>query len=607
MTRADIDRCTAHETPERPGTGRARRAAPGRRPTRNGARAAALLLALACAACRDDDARVVTTRADPAPSKLVRISGSDDVYPLAEILARQFEQSEPGYRVTFAPPTHSRGGAAAVTLGTADVGLMSRPMTAESERGSTTYLHLAHDIVVFAVHSGVPVKGLTREQILDIYAGRITNWSEVGGRDAPIVVLDRAEHTSIKIALRRQLFGASFAVTPSAIVLERPGDLTTSLTTLENSIGYLSLGDTVVESITADILEIDGVDPTPANFRKNLYRLTRPFGFVIGPNPTRETMRFIKFLFSEDSRRTMELHGYPPIVMDLNIAVLPEQSLLAQEQRYGPLVQYLGKQLGLQMTVKLKLLPNYGQVIEEFKTGQIDAAFLGSLALALCRAQAGVEPLVRPERDGASQYRSLIVTRKDGPIRSWKDLRGKSFGFVDKSTTAGYLYPILFFRQHGIARPEDFLGSIVYTGSHDLVFTKVARGELDAGAAKDLILAGLVKTDPALAGALRVIATSPPVPNNVFVLGVKQDFPCFHCHALVPGETSPTVRSLPRGPEGLKAILTELLLKLPESEEGRRVLAALDADRFVRTTLDDLTEVNKMIREAGFDPASYNP
>jgi phosphate/phosphite/phosphonate ABC transporter binding protein len=547
------------------------------------------------------------TESGPGEELLIRISGSDDVYPLVQALARQFEKDNTDYRVVFAPPTHTRGAAGGIALGETDIGLTSRPLTSGEKEAAATYLHLTHDLLAFATHRNVAVKGLSREQLLGIYSGDITNWSGVGGEDAPITVLDRAEHTSLKIILRQQLFGQSFVMTPAAIVLERPDDMLTSLAVVENSIGYVSFGNAILAGQSVNYLAIDGARPLLEEFRSGRYSYTRPFGFLIGPKPSRATMKFVKFMYSEGGRRTVEGHGFAPVTMDLIIAVLPEQDLLAQEQRYTPLVDYLSDRLGLQTTVELKLLPNYGKVIEEFQEGRINAAFLGSLAFALARAQAGVEPLARPERDGISQYRGLIVARKDSGIEDWTDLRGKSFGFVDKATTAGHLYPLIYLREHGVKRPEEYLGSIVYTGSHDLLFRKVYDGELDAGAAKDLMLQEVAKTRPEIEEGLRILAVSPPVPNNAFVLSGDLDFPCFRCHQLVPSTASETYGKPPRRPEELNQLLAELLLGLHESPDGRAVLQALGADRFVRTTVEDLREVNRMIEQAGFDPEDYRP
>ena len=540
-------------------------------------------------------------------TELIRVAGSEDVYLLTEILARQFERTTPGYRVVLSPPTLSRGGIAEAALGTADIGLVARQLKPEEDRGNTTFLHLAKDIVVFATHRSVGVNNLSREQLLDIYAGKIANWKEVGGPDAAITVLDLADHLSLKIVLRQQLFGPALVVTPAAIVLNRAQDVLTSLHTIENSIGYLSLGNVTLEHTEAGILRLDAVAPTLSNLQQGRYTLARPFGLLIGPSPSRATMLFVKFLHGEEARRDMELNGFLPITMDFTVGVLPEQGLLAQQRRYEPLMDYLGQELRLPLKPKLELLPSYAAAVEAFRSGRIDAAFLGSLDFALARAQVGVEPLVRPEKNGVSSYRGVIVARKDSGIADWRDLKGRSFGFVDKSTTAGYIFPLLYFRQHGITHPEDYLGSTVYTGSHDLVFTKVYKGELDAGAAKDLILTELAKSSPKIAEELRVLDSSPPVPNNVFVLASKREFPCFDCHSSSPPASLSSNPNVPRGPDALKSTLTRAFLSLPESANGRRVLEALGADRFIETTLDDLQVVNQLLQDAGFDPGSYRP
>jgi phosphonate transport system substrate-binding protein len=435
----------------------------------------------------------------------------------------------------------------------------------------------------------------------------VRNWREVGGADRPIHVLDRAEHTSMKVMVRRQLLGDSLRITPDATVLEGPDDMITSLAMGETSIGYLSLGNAILSELDLVPLEVDGVRPALDSFRRGEYPYHRPFGFVVGASPGRAAMQFVRFIYGEEGRRTTTALGFVPVMMELVIAVLPEQDLLAQEDRYAPLVRHLEERLGLQTSVQLRLLPDYGTVIDEFRSGRVNAAFLGSLAFALAHAQAGVVPIARPEKDGVSQYRGIIVTRKDSGVRDWSDLRGRSFGLVDRATTAGHLYPSIYFREHGVGDLEQFFGSVVYAGSHDLVFLKVAGGQLDAGAAKDVMLDQLARTRPEIADALRTIAVSAPVPNNAFVLGGSLDLPCFDCHALVPRRQLTGTADPPRQLGDLADTLGAILLGLHESEEGREVLAALGADRFVRTSVDDLEEVNRMIRQAGFDPRHYRP
>jgi phosphate/phosphite/phosphonate ABC transporter binding protein len=538
---------------------------------------------------------------------LIRIGGSDDVYPLARTLAVEFEKQNASYHIAFSPPAHTRGGVAGVAVAELDIGLVSRPLKPEEREQQLTHLHLAEDVVVVAVHRDVPVRRLSSQQLLDIYRGTISSWQELGGGDQPIAVLDRAEHTSLKIAMRQHLFGEELQVISTATVLERPADMVTSLGVVKGAIGYLSLGEAILASLDASVVAIDGIEPRPANVKTSGYTYTRPFGFVVGPQPSEAAMRFISFVYSDQGRRIIEGHGFLQVTMDLVIAALPEQDLLAQEQRYSPLIEFLSQRLGMQTTVKLRLLPNYGEVIKELQTGRVNAAFLGSMAFALAAAQVGVKPIVRPEKDGISQYRGLIVTRKGSGITDWKGLKGKRFGMVDKGTTAGYIFPLIYFRRHGIDHPEQFLGEIVYTGSHDLLFLKVHAGELDAGAAKDLMLNEVARTRPEVAEDLLILETSRPVPNNVFVLSNNLSFPCLRCHALVPKAEGAAALSPPRRAQDVNELLGQILLHLHESPEGRQVLEALGADRFVRTTDEDLQEVNRMIREAGFAPESYLP
>jgi phosphate transport system substrate-binding protein len=123
----------------------------------------------------------------PAEGNHISVAGSTTVQPLAEKLAEQFVAANPGVKIDVAGGGSSAGVKAAGD-GTADIGAASRAVKAEEK---TTY----PDIVIFAiawdgiavvVHPEVPVDELTKEQVREIFAGNITNWSEVGGADAPI-------------------------------------------------------------------------------------------------------------------------------------------------------------------------------------------------------------------------------------------------------------------------------------------------------------------------------------------------------------------------------------------------------------------------------------
>ena len=141
----------------------------------------------------------------------------------------------------------------------------------------------------------------------------------------------------------------------------------------------------------------------------------------------------------------------PPEGKSITIGLIPEQNIFRQMERYEPLAGYVSKKIGVK--IKLKVLPRYGNIINNFVSDGMDGAFFGSFTYSLAHAKLGVEVLARPENsEGISSYHGLIIVRKDSLIKTAEDMRGKRFAFVDKATTAGYLLPLAYFKKHGIRR-----------------------------------------------------------------------------------------------------------------------------------------------------------
>ncbi len=539
------------------------------------------------------------------PEARVRVSGSASVIPLVKLLAREFERYHPEVQLVFLPGTHTKGGLAGVLEGDLDIGLVSRSLGKQEGGSDLQYLHLALDGIVFATHRDLKIKSITSEQLRRIYSGKVTNWRELGGEDARINVLDRPEHTSPKIILRKQLFGMDLKVVNTATILERPNQMNDSLKTIPYSMGYTSLGEVISKDLEVNVLNIDGIPPIPGHVKKNLYRLSRPFGMVINSNPKKGVMKFIDFIYSDSGVSLIDSYGYTPIVGEFVIATIPERNIIRQEERYGPLVGYLSQRLGTGIRIALRHLSSYPEIVDEFIEGRVNAAFFGSFVYALTRAKVGVKAIARPVKDGVSQYRGLIFVRRDSGIRDWRDLRGRSFAMI-KATTAGELFPKMFFMNRGVEELENFLGKIHYVGSHDVSILKVLYGEIEAGAAKDLIYQKLAREDPTIERELLILAESAPVPENALVIREDVDFVCFHCHQQ-SGKKDPNA---PDSDEGysvdLKEKFKELLLNLQETPEGREVLRTFGADRFIETTDSDYRELYQMIANSGIDLKSYS-
>ncbi len=531
--------------------------------------------------------------------ELIRISGSAPAYPLFELLSREFEKLHSDARVKFLPPARSAGGSAATFIGDADLGLVARPLRPQESDYKLRYLHFAKDALVFVTPSEVKIKNLSKQQLIDIYQGKIVNWQEVGGQDAPIRVLDRSEHTAAKIALRASLFGPELVITNSAVLLERESQMHEALIKIQNSIGYTSLAQVIASDLSVNVLDIDGIPPTLANLADNKYKLSRLFGVMVKPLPDRTTMKFIDFIFSKQAASLMERNGYLPFQMQLVIGIVPERNILTQEDRYLPLIEYLSKQVSAKVKITLQHLPSYEAVTSEFLSNKINAAFFGSFSFLKTTALADIEVIARPEKDGISGYKGLLLVRKDSGIKDYRDMRGKRIAMI-KNTTAGNIFPRLYFKNNGIDDFESYLGGITYVVSHDAAIMKVINKEVDIAAAKDTIFWKLKKEDGRLTEDLVILAESETVPENALVISRNIDIGCYACHRKY-------LNTLENHGEGssyevdLKSAIKQILLHLHETQEGRRVLQQFDADRFLETTDADYEPLSKMVKTLGLD------
>jgi len=263
----------------------------------------------------------------------------------------------------------------------------------------------------------------------------------------------------------------------------------------------------------------------------------------------------------------------------ITIGLLPEMNVFKQMKRFEPLAEHLSARM--KVKVQLSMLSRYGNIIERFKEVNIDAAFLGSFTGALAISQLGVEPIARPiNEDGASTYCGYIFTRKNSGIASAADMKGKTFAFVEKATTAGYVFPLAYLRRHQVGSLDDYFKAYYFTGSHDGAIDAVLNGRADVGATKNTIYNFVRKTDPRLDSELTILATSPKVPSNG--LCVK-----------------------PEMASATKERLRQELLALHQSQEGLAVLKSLGFQRFGEASKADYAPVFALSEEAGINLEEY--
>ncbi len=527
----------------------------------------------------------------------VFVSGSAAVTPLLKELASAFAIREPDIEVVFLPDGHSKAGITGAAEEQYDIGALSRDMDPDEKENLLRYLHLAVDGLVFVTHSNVAVRNLTTDQIRGIYSGRITDWSQLGGPKAKITVIDRPDYTSAKIALRKSFLGNSLEVTSKATVVERPWQMTDAIQLSPHSIGYTSLGEIISDNPPVKMISVNRIEPTPTNLRSGRYKFFRPFGLVLGREPKVATMRFVNFIFSDTGSKIIEKTGYVSQRYEILIGIVPEQNVMVQSQRYKPLTEYLSRQLGEKFSVRLKLYPTYIEVCRALARGEINAAFLGSLAYATVRQY--VDVLARPDYDGVSTYRGILFVRADSNVQNLDQAKGGRLVMGGKTTTAGYVFPLYHFKKHGIDDYKTFFSESNFVGTHEDAILAVLHNRADVGAAKDLIFNMIAKENPFLRSSVRVLAESPSVPSNAFVIRKDLSLPCFDCHSkqMRGGNADEAMN--------ISGAIKKYLLEMPDDPDGRKALAAIgNATRFVETTDDDYSELYKMLKEIRLRPES---
>ncbi|HEY8071165.1 MAG TPA: phosphate ABC transporter substrate-binding protein [Methylocystis sp.] len=246
-----------------------------------------------------------------ADNKLV-LTGSSTVAPLAAEIGKRFEERNPGVRVDVQSGGSSRGVADARS-GLADIGMASR--AANSDETDLKFFTIARDGIGVILHSDNPVRSLTDEQIVAIYAGKIADWSAVGDKAGRITVVNKAEGRST-LELFLHYFNLKNSEVKAQVVI---GDNQQGIKTVAGSpsaIGYVSIGSAEYETgngASIKLLPMNGVAASVENVRNGSFPLARPLNLVTKTEPTGLAKAFIDFARSKDVHDLIEAQFFVPV------------------------------------------------------------------------------------------------------------------------------------------------------------------------------------------------------------------------------------------------------------------------------------------------------
>src|SRR6201994_3067972 len=166
---------------------------------------------------------------------------------------------------------------------------------------------------------------------------------------------------------------------------------------------------------------------------------------------------------------------------EITFAVIPAENGSGVTERYTPLVNYLSKELGIK--VNLRVANDYAAVIEGQRAGNIQLAYYGPASFSRARVT-GVKTdafAIDVNSDGTKGYYSVFYVLAKSPYQKLEDLKGKNLGLVDPNSTSGNNMPRFKMNQMGID-PDRFFSKIIFTGSHENAVLALAQGTVDVAA-----------------------------------------------------------------------------------------------------------------------------
>jgi phosphate transport system substrate-binding protein len=230
-------------------------------------------------------------------SGTVSTDGSTSMEKVIGTLGEAFEADNSGVTFTY-NPTGSGSGIQAVSEGRCDIGLSSRSLKEEEKASGLTETVLAYDGIAIIASPQNPVSELSLDDIAAIYTGEITNWSEVGGNDAEIVLIGREAGSGTRDGF--ESITGTEEVCKYRQKLTSTGDVIATVSSNPDSIGYASLAS-INDSVKA--ISVDGVTPSEETVKDGSYVVQRPFVLVTRTDATlSETAQaFFDFATSDDA------------------------------------------------------------------------------------------------------------------------------------------------------------------------------------------------------------------------------------------------------------------------------------------------------------------
>ena len=215
---------------------------------------------------------------------------------------------------------------------------------------------------------------------------------------------------------------------------------------------------------------------------------------------------------------------------ELKVQFVPSQNAETLEAKAKPLEKLLGDKLGI--PIKVTVSPDYNTIVEAMASKQVDVGFLPPNAYVLAHDNRKAADLLlqaqrygvndetgQPTTDKVNFYKAMIIVKKDSPIKSLADLKGKKMGWQDVTSSAGYVFPAAELKAAGVDPDTDVQG--VTIKGHDAAVMALLNGQVDAVAIFQDARNTVKKDVPDVFEQTRVLHFTAPIPNDT--ISVRSD------------------------------------------------------------------------------------
>lgn len=221
------------------------------------------------------------------------VTGSTTILPIAEVAGEMYAEQHPDISVLVSG-LGSSAGIESVAKGSSEIGTSSRELKDPEKGLGLVDTPIAYDAIAVIVNPKNPVTDLTTEQVRDIFGGKITNWSEVGGPDMRIGLVNRDEASGTREAFSKLVMDET-PFDSGAVVLPGTGQVRAVVSEVDYAIAYISLGF-VTDEVRA--IAIDGVEPSEKAVVSGDYAIQRVLHFFTKGEPSEKARGYIDFVLS---------------------------------------------------------------------------------------------------------------------------------------------------------------------------------------------------------------------------------------------------------------------------------------------------------------------